>query len=167
MVPHFPGGWVIQDNSQWCIFQGGELYKRTQWCIFQGGELYKITQWCIFQAGELYKITQWSIFQVGELYKITQWCIFQGGELYNITRWWCTFHTTGELYSTTELNSWVVRCVKTFKMFRWDHDRLQIYKTSSWHWNGFPYGSKIGSTVNNIGEKPTVNRSGLNYNTQW
>ena len=29
------------------------------------------------------------------------------------------------------------------------------YKTSSWHLNGFPYGSNIGSTVN-IGEKPTV-----------
>ena len=50
----------------------------TQWCIFQGGELYEITQWCIFQAGELYKITQWCIFQGGGLYKITQWCIFQG-----------------------------------------------------------------------------------------
>ena len=29
------------------------------------------------------------------------------------------------------------------------------YKTSSWHLNGFPY-SNIGSTVYNIGEKPTV-----------
>ena len=28
-------------------------------------------------------------------------------------------------------------------------------KTSSWHLNGFPYGSNIGSTVY-IGEKPTV-----------
>ena len=29
------------------------------------------------------------------------------------------------------------------------------YKTSSWHLNGFPYGSNIGSTYN-IGKKPTV-----------
>ena len=30
------------------------------------------------------------------------------------------------------------------------------YKTFSWHLNGFPYGSNIGSTEYNIGEKPTV-----------
>ena len=30
------------------------------------------------------------------------------------------------------------------------------YKTSSWHLNGFPEGNKIGSTVYNVGEKPTV-----------
>ena len=29
-------------------------------------------------------------------------------------------------------------------------------KTSSWHLNGFPDGSNIGSTVYNVGEKPTV-----------
>ena len=29
-------------------------------------------------------------------------------------------------------------------------------KTSSWHLNGFPYGGNIGSTVYNVGEKPTV-----------
>ena len=32
------------------------------------------------------------------------------------------------------------------KTFRWDH-RLQIQTTSSWHLNGFPYGSNIGSTT--------------------
>ena len=83
--------------TQWCLFQGGELYEITQWCIFQGVELYKITQWCIFQGGELYKITQWCIFQAGELYKITQWCIFQAGELYKITQW-CIFQG-GESYT--------------------------------------------------------------------
>ena len=40
--------------TQWCIFQGGELYEISQWCIFQGVELHKITQWCIFQGVELY-----------------------------------------------------------------------------------------------------------------
>ena len=31
------------------------------------------------------------------------------------------------------------------------------YTTSSWHLNGFPYGSNIGSAEQyNIGEKPTV-----------
>ena len=30
------------------------------------------------------------------------------------------------------------------------------YKTSSWHVNGFPDGSNIGSTVYHVGEKPTV-----------
>ena len=29
------------------------------------------------------------------------------------------------------------------------------YKTSSWHLNGFPDGNNIGSTVYNVGEKPT------------
>ena len=95
----FPGV-ELHKITQWCIFQGGELYKITQWCIFQAGELYKITQWCIFQAGELYKITQWCIFQEGELYKITQWCIFQAGELYKITQW-CIFQA-GELYKITQ-----------------------------------------------------------------
>ena len=30
------------------------------------------------------------------------------------------------------------------------------YKTSSWHFNGFPDGNNIGSTQYNVGEKPTV-----------
>ena len=30
------------------------------------------------------------------------------------------------------------------------------YKTSSWHLNGFPDGNNIGSTVYDVGEKPTV-----------
>ena len=47
--------------TQWCIFQGVELYKITQWCVFQGGESYKITQWCIFQAGELYEVQDNSV----------------------------------------------------------------------------------------------------------
>ena len=29
-------------------------------------------------------------------------------------------------------------------------------ETSSWHLNGFPDGNNIGSTVYNVGEKPTV-----------
>ena len=30
------------------------------------------------------------------------------------------------------------------------------YKTSSWHLDGFPDGSNIGSQQYNVGEKPTV-----------
>ena len=44
---------------------------------------------------------------------------------------------------------------KNFETFWWDH-RLQIYKISSWHSNGFPDGSNSGSRVYYTGEKPTV-----------
>ena len=33
------------------------------------------------------------------------------------------------------------------KTFRWDHSLGCKYKTSSWHSNGFHYGSNIGSAV--------------------
>ena len=38
-----------------------------------------------------------------------------------------------------------VRGIFFFKTFRWDQGCK--YKTSSWHLNGFPDGSNIGSTV--------------------